>query len=587
MRKKKSRNDEELNFWQPTSDMLTALLLMVMLVSLLLGLYLVQIPEFSERYPEEGDSYSGWDEEYRNVTVTPTPSPTPTAFFWFPDGGGGGFGGAEETPHPTYFDAPWASPSPTPTISPTPDLPGGGSAGGGGGSGGGEGAGDGPGEQPDMGLKSAVYVMMVDGETDRTVKEAGIQFELYGDGGDALQILNIYYPERLSYRLFETTESGTFYFPEKLKLDRYELHALTEPDGYDAPENVVFDLDGTYDWPDPMVVKVPIYPSRNVVRVQMRDVETGMPVGGGTFDLVADENVITTDGTLRYRIGQVVGEIVCDENGYGVSDEVYLGNYLLRQKEIPPYYAGVEETLAVKVDKRSDVQPELNVITCARTRIHVSLSDELYPTRGIAGVNFEITEDSGRSEPLEVLTDASGRISLNEVQKGTTYRIRQLDGLENYHYDSRQFTVQVTADGRIGGETETSVALTNRMIRTQIGITDEFTNVQVPGVNLALYTQNNELVRSWTSNSSPLLFNDLEPGSYYLVTSGQTEMRHSIYVQDVAEVQSINVHTTYMMQYLIIGLAALMVILLAVVTTVLVVRRKQKKKLKDQEAEEE
>ena len=31
----------------------------------------------------------------------------------------------------------------------------------------------------------------------------------------ALQILNTYYPEKISYREYETTEEGVFYLPEK------------------------------------------------------------------------------------------------------------------------------------------------------------------------------------------------------------------------------------------------------------------------------------------------------------------------------------------------------------------------------------
>ena len=51
MKLKKKKNDEELNFWQPAADMFSALMLILMLVILLLGLYLVQIPENREIDP--------------------------------------------------------------------------------------------------------------------------------------------------------------------------------------------------------------------------------------------------------------------------------------------------------------------------------------------------------------------------------------------------------------------------------------------------------------------------------------------------------------------------------------------------------
>ncbi|MBR0227946.1 MAG: hypothetical protein IJQ62_06300, partial [Clostridia bacterium] len=225
MKKNRKRGtDEEINFWQPASDMFSALLLILMLVILLLGLYLVHIPEYTLKDPEAGNTYADSD----NGDIDATDTPEPTAFVWFPDGGGGGGSdgwyvseGIDPLSTPTETDT--VTPIPTPSPTPTPDLPGGGSSGGGGGEGGGEGMGEGPGNDPDMGMKSAVYVIMVDAETDRSVKEEGVQFELYGES-HALQVLNVYYPERISFRFFETTESGTFYMPEKLTLGDYELH---------------------------------------------------------------------------------------------------------------------------------------------------------------------------------------------------------------------------------------------------------------------------------------------------------------------------------------------------------------------------
>ena len=215
MKKKKRGNNDDLNFWQPASDMFSALMLILMLVILLLGLYLVHIPDHDQADPWVGDTFNGGVDN----GDTPTSSPTPVVFSWAAGGGDGGGGGGDQTPHPTFVNigpsgSPTVSPSPSPSVSPTPDIPGGG-GGSGGGQGGGESDGEGPGTEPDVGMKSAVYVMLIDAETERTIKEANVEFELYGLD-NALQILNTYYPERITYRKYETTEDGTFYFPEKL-----------------------------------------------------------------------------------------------------------------------------------------------------------------------------------------------------------------------------------------------------------------------------------------------------------------------------------------------------------------------------------
>ncbi len=573
MRKKKRNNNEDLNFWQPASNMFSAMLLVLMLLILLLGLYLVHIPDNNELDPWEGDTYGGGEDAYASPSPTPLSSDDD-------DGGGGGGGGGDETPHPTFVGfgpsgTPTISPSPTPTVSPTPDYPGAG-GGEGGGEGGGNGEGEGPGEEPDVGMKSAVYVMLIDAETGRTVKEANVEFELYGLD-NALQILNTYYPERITYRMYETTAEGTFYFPEKLIWGEYELHELTEPEGYDMGENVPFVLDAMYDWPEPLVVPVPVYPSCNIVRVQMSDAATGLAVSGGTFEVVAAENIITADGTLRYRTGQVACEIVCDETGYGESEEIYLGNYYLRQKDIPEFYAGLLENLDVAVEKKSDVLPETVQIECDRTTIRAKVTDELYPNRSIGGALYRVSIDRSTEEPLELITNNAGEFSLDELKKGVTYRIRQVEPAKGYQLDKQEYAITVTADGRIEGEPFTEVPITSRMIRVQIGITDEFSSIQVPGVNMALYNSSDELIRTWTTSGSKMNFESLEPGAYYIIRDVDRETRYDIHIADQAEIQEINLTTSFTMRYIIIG-ASGGVVLLGSVLTIALIRRRRKKK---------
>ena len=544
MKQKKlfERNNEEFNFWQPASDMFSALLLILMLVIILMGLYLVHVPD------EELI-----DTEMGNVTATPSPSPTP---LWAYDGGDGG---TYATPSPT----PTVSPTPTPTPTPTPYHWGGGG-----------GDGDGDDDDPGEGMKSAVYVMLIDAETERTVKEAGVEFELHGEN-NALQILNTYYPELTSYRVYETAESGTFFFPEKLLQGHYKLHQLTTPEGYDPAEDVAFYLGDEYDWPQPMVVRVPVFASRNVIRVQMTDADTGMPVSGGSFDIIAGEDIITPDSTMRHYSGQIVGELTCDEDGYGESQELYLGSYILRQKDIPEYYAGLTEEIEVTVAQKSEAAPPLNTVASHRTRIRLKLTDELYATRGVSGATFLISAVPG-GEPMEYHTDSSGSILLDELDKGVTYRILQTASTTGYRFRQDETHVSVDLNGYIDQETETSIELTNRMLRASIGITDEFSSVQVPNVNLALYNDKDELIRTWTTTGSALMFNELEEGSYYLIKDGDEEQRYGIRIADQAQVQVINIHTTYVMQYVMFAFLAVFIISMAIGIPMMIRKRKKK-----------
>ena len=549
MKLKRKRSNEELNFWQPATDMFSGLVLILLLVILLLSLYLANISDDDQPYPDSGSAASS---SYDGVGAVISRSETSGGH---QDADGNDGGGAGSTPDGSSIA----------------DLPGGTTDHDGGGGGGGSGTGTGT--SPDKGLKSAVFVVMVDAETDRTIKEAGVQFELYG-ADNSLQILNVYYPEKVSFRNYETTEAGTFYFPEKLLQGTYVVHELTEPEGYDAAENQEFDLDDLYDWPDPYVVKMPLSPSRNVIRVQMNDAETGMAVAGGTFDVVAKTDISTQDGTLRYREGQVVGEIVCDENGYGVSDELYLGEYIVRQKDIPQYYAGQTEELDCTVEKKSEVEAPLNTLDSERSRIILTLTDELYSSRGIEGATFQITDSNGRT--TTATTDASGRIVLEELEKNTTYTIRQTGTAEDYAIDPTEYTLNVTADGRINGDAQTELNLTNRVIRVSIGAASNILGGQRAGVELSLYNASDELLRTWTTTNAPITFTDLKAGSYYVTMGENSEKHYTFQVVDQAAVQTVSVGASKTALYVLIG-GAVVVVLGAVVLGISALRKRKKK----------
>ena len=146
-------------------------------------------------------------------------------------------------------------------------------------------------------------------------------------------------------------------------------------------------------------------------------------------------------------------------------------------------------------------------------------------------------------------TDANGKFVFDQVEKGTTYRIRQTAASGNYRITLPEHTVAVDAYGYMDGEPETVVESTNRLLRVQIGITDEFSDIQIPGLNLALYTGRDELVYTWTSSGNAMSIDSLEPGGYYLIKSGDKDTRYDIRVRDTAEIQTINLRDSYIVHY--------------------------------------
>lgn len=497
-RKRRQDPDAEYNFWQPATDMMSALVYVLLLIIALLGLYLLsdyagleEPSSSSEEAASSGwhdDDYDGWHD-----------------------------GGADDDPGDGdgRYDQ---------QIIQT-------SGGGGGG-------------YDEDGVKAAVFAELIDEETERRIQEAGVRFELYRTDtahliNGSLQTLNTYYPEKISYREYETTGEGTFYLPEKIWQGSYYFRQLSEPEGYDAAADTYYDVDRMYDWPEPYIVQIRVAPCKNIIRLQMNDAETQQPVGGGIFRVIAAEDIITKDGTVRYTQGQQVDTITCDETGYGESVELYLGRYTVQQQSSPNYYTTMQQDLDAEVEKKNGSDPELHKIDTEKTKILLNVTDEL-TSSALEGAVFTVTNRrTGTTQT--VATDGAGQIRLTDLDKSTTYLIREQQAPENYRPDDTDHTVIVAADGRIDGAGSTTLDITNRLLRVSISAVDMVLRSNTEGEQLSLYNEQDQLIRSWTSGDSGQLFTDLTEGSYYVVrgkADPANARKYPFTVQDTASTQN-------------------------------------------------
>ena len=497
-RKRRQDPDAEYNFWQPATDMMSALVYVLLLIIALLGLYLLsdytgleEPSSSSEEAASSGwhdDDYDGWHD-----------------------------GGADDDPGDGdgRYDQQIIQ------------------TGGGGGGG-----------YDEDGVKAAVFAELIDEETERRIQEAGVRFELYRTDtahliNGSLQTLNTYYPEKISYREYETTGEGTFYLPEKIWQGSYYFRQLSEPEGYDAAADTYYDVDRMYDWPEPYIVQIRVAPCKNIIRLQMNDAETQQPVGGGIFRVIAAEDIITKDGTVRYTQGQQVDTITCDEAGYGESMELYLGKYTVQQQSSPNYYTTMQQDLDAEVEKKNGSDPELHKIDTEKTKIILNVTDEL-TSSALEGAVFTVANRrTGTTQT--VATDGSGQIRLTDLDKSTTYLIREQQAPENYRPDDTDHTVIVAADGRIDGAGSTTLDITNRLLRVSISAVDTVLCSNTEGEQLSLYNEQDQLIRSWTSSDSGQLFTDLTEGSYYVVrgkADSANARKYPFTVQDTASTQN-------------------------------------------------
>lgn len=222
-------------------------------------------------------------------------------------------------------------------------------------------------------FESYVKVVKVDSETGNTIPYEGAGFEIYDADGNKIS-MSYSYPTPTTIDVFYTNSEGYLITPEVLPYGEYSLVEVQAPMGYVLDsEPVAFSV---------TAANSEIENAVNIVKVQKSDIaqkgkisvqksgdifssvtalgsaisidengethESGQttytPVfeekglANAVYQVIASEDIVTLDGTVRASAGDVVAELTTDENGYAETDLLYLGKYEIREISAPYGY---------------------------------------------------------------------------------------------------------------------------------------------------------------------------------------------------------------------------------------------------------
>lgn len=209
-------------------------------------------------------------------------------------------------------------------------------------------------------LTSYVKIVKKDAETGNIIPVAGIGFKVWNCDTESYVVQEIKYPAVTALDTFYTDETGTLMLPNELVYGNYELHEVQSANGYVLDSTPVpFTIDGTV---DTVTVEKTNKPQKGKISVQKSGEifvsvdenngkytpvfkETGL--AGAVFEITAAEDIVTADGTIRAKKGDVVATLTTDENGYAESDLLYLGKYEVKETNAPYGYVqnAVSETV--------------------------------------------------------------------------------------------------------------------------------------------------------------------------------------------------------------------------------------------------
>lgn len=145
------------------------------------------------------------------------------------------------------------------------------------------------------------------------------------------------------------TETNGIACSKKLYLGAYTVQEVTAPTGYTLDTNTYDAIIAYKDQHTPVTTtstSIENVAQKGIISVTKHDSESNLPVlsPDAVFEVVANGDIVTADGTVHAHDGEVVDTITTDDNGVASTKALYLGTYTVREVQAPRGYLSTNET---------------------------------------------------------------------------------------------------------------------------------------------------------------------------------------------------------------------------------------------------
>lgn len=346
-------------------------------------------------------------------------------------------------------------------------------------------------------LESYVKIVKVDSETGKQIPYAGAGFQIYDPDGNKVT-MKYTYPTVTEIETFYTNSEGYLITPETLPYGKgYSVVEVQAPYGYILDSTpVYFDItaENTSEENGVTIVKAEKKntPQKGTITVE----KTGeifsnvTAVGGGytdengndvalptiyqpeysvsglsgaVFEIYADENITTPDGTVRYTKDTLVDAITTGEKGTATSKQIYLGKYRVVEKTAPNgfvlnrtvnhialTYAGQNEkvtnTSTSFTNDRQKVEINLTKVFEQNEKFNIGSNDEilnvsfgLYADEDLKAANGSVIPKDGL---LEIITcDEKGKATFTTDLPIGSYYVKEISTDNHYILSEKKYPV--------------------------------------------------------------------------------------------------------------------------------------------------
>ena len=335
-------------------------------------------------------------------------------------------------------------------------------------------------------LESYVKIVKVDSETGKQIPYAGAGFQIY-DPNDKLVTMTYTYPEVTTIDTFYTNSDGYLITPETLPYGKgYSVVEVQAPYGYILDSTpVYFDItaENTSEENGVTIVKAEkkntsqkgtitiektgeifsnvISFGEEVIIYQPEYSVNGL--SGAVFEIYADEDITTPDGTMRYAKDTLVDTITTDKKGTATSKQIYLGKYRVVEKTAPYgfvlnktvnhielTYSGQNEkvtsTSTSFTNDRQKVVIDLTKILEQDKKFNIGSNDEIRNVSFGLYADEDLKASNGTAVPkdglLEIITcDEKGKATFTTDLPIGSYYVKEISTDNHYILSDKKYPV--------------------------------------------------------------------------------------------------------------------------------------------------
>ena len=224
----------------------------------------------------------------------------------------------------------------------------------------------------------------------------------------------------------------------------------------------------------------------------------GKPIKGATFVLKQGDTVLK--------------EVVTDDSGKVVFENVPYGEYTVVEKTTLENYVIDSAPKAVKIEQQGQVEKVQVVNVLKTSNVKVTKVDADDNTKKLAGVEFELRGANGKV--LKGTTNANGEYIFEDVVYGD-YKLVETKTLDNYNLTTTEETVQVRDAGQTIEKTVTNALKKGKVEVTKVDADDN--TKKLVGVKFELKQGDEVKYEGTTDANGKLVIDNVIYGDYKLV----------------------------------------------------------------------